>query len=70
MTSDRLKEGNFVVFRNTKLKDSHPDYRGEIKIGGELKEIVIWVKEDKNKDQFLSGSVNPLKVDKIPGGKQ
>ena len=69
MTFENLKDNKFIAFRNVKMKDTHPDYRGEIVIDGEKKEIVIWVKEDKNGDQFLSGSVNPLKVGNIQTGK-
>ena len=65
-----IKEGNFVAFRNTKLKDSHPDYKGEIVINGERKQIVVWIKRDKNDDQFLSGSVNEKKVDEIQTGRE
>ncbi|HUX56532.1 MAG TPA: hypothetical protein VMV77_06130 [Bacteroidales bacterium] len=68
MAFENLKKGSFVAFRNVKQKDTHPDYRGEININGEIKEIVIWLKLDKNEDQFLSGSVNPLKVGTIKSG--
>lgn len=53
-------EGKFVLFKNIKQKDTHPDYRGQINDKGEIKEIVIWVMRDKNGEQFLSGSINPL----------
>ena len=69
MTADNLYEGNFIAFQNVKKRDTHPDYRGEAVIDGVRKEIVIWVKEDKNGDQFLSGSINPLKVGNIKPGK-
>ncbi len=54
--------GNFTAYVNVKKNTTHPDYRGEVIVDGVRKEIVIWIKEDKNGDQFLSGSINPLKV--------
>lgn len=77
-----IHEGNFVAFRNTKLKDTHPDYKGEIlpdrvtcphcntEIEPQRKEIVIWVKTDKNQDQFLSGSINEKKTETLQTGKR
>ncbi len=58
----------FVAFHNTKKRDTHPNYRGIIIIDEVQKEIVVWIKRDKNDDQFLSGSVNPLKVGDIQTG--
>ncbi len=68
MPNDNLYEGNFIAFQNVKRKDKHPDYRGEIIIDGVRKEVVIWLKEDRNGDQFLSGSINPLKIGNIKPG--
>ena len=45
---------------NIKMKDSWPDYRGEFTDNGIRKHIVIWIKLDKNKKQFLSGAFNLL----------
>jgi hypothetical protein len=60
-----IKENKFIAFRNIKLKDTHPDYKGEINVEGEQKEIVIWVRKDRNGEQFLSGSINPAKGEKL-----
>jgi len=62
-------EGKFVLFKNIKKKDSHPDYRGEVTINGIVKEIVAWLRMDKNDEQFLSGSINPKKVDDLEAGE-
>jgi len=65
MDEFKIKENKFLMFRNTKLKDNHPDYRGEVNIDGTIFEIVAWVKIDRKNDQFLSGSINPAKGQKI-----
>ena len=53
-----LKLDKFIMFRNQKIKKSQPDYVGTINIDGRVYSMVCWVKEDKNDDQFLSGSIN------------
>ena len=55
-----LSEGKFVAFRNTKFTESQPDYIGPIKINGIIKQIVFWIKRDRNDNQFLSGVVNEV----------
>lgn len=53
-----LKNGQGTIFKNTyKQKETHPDYRGEIKTpNGELFEVSLWVKEGQ-KGKFFSVSV-------------
>ena len=48
-----------VLFKNDrKEKDSHPDYKGSINIGGEEFWLSAWIK-DGNKGKFMSLSVSP-----------
>jgi len=63
------EEWCFEMFQNIKKKDSHPDYRGNITINGTVKELVAWLRMDKNNEQFLSGSINPKKVDDLEAGE-
>lgn len=51
-----------ALFRNTKkTDDKQPDYRGNIKIGGDLYNLVAWVKEGKN-GKFLSMKVDTTEL--------
>ncbi len=53
------KDGSGSLFKNTKKeKEAHPDYRGELKIGGTLYELGAWVK-DGNSGKFFSISAKP-----------
>jgi len=52
------KEGSGSLFKNGyKQKESHPDYKGEVKINGVLMDIAGWVKEGKN-GKFFSLKVS------------
>jgi uncharacterized protein (DUF736 family) len=51
-----------ALFRNTKkTEDKHPDYRGNVKIGGHLYTLVGWIKEGKN-GKFLSLKVESTEM--------
>lgn len=52
------QENKFIAFRNLKLKESDPDFKGEIKLNGKFIPIVIWLKKDRKKEQYLSGAIN------------
>ena len=41
------KEGTGIVFKNTKTKDSQPDWRIEFKLRGVLFKVAVWEKPDK-----------------------
>ena len=48
-----------ALFKNDrKEKDSHPDYTGNINVGGEEFWLSAWVKE-KNGDKFFSMALKP-----------
>ena len=49
------KEGTGSLFKNGKReKDSHPNAKGEAKIGGVLYEVAAWTKKDKNGNPWQS----------------
>jgi hypothetical protein len=52
------KDGSGVLFKNEKKKDTHPDYRGDIMVGGKQYELAAWIKEGK-KGKFMSLSAKP-----------
>jgi len=53
-----MKDMTFTMFTNKyKKTDKHPDYTGDIKIDGKIMRIACWEKLDKNKNTFLSGSI-------------
>lgn len=56
------QEKSGALFRNTKkTEDKQPDYRGNIKISGDLYTLAAWVKEGKN-GKFLSIKVESTEL--------
>jgi uncharacterized protein (DUF736 family) len=45
-----------AIFKNTKTKDTQPDYRGKVNVNGKEMEISIWVKESKTGTKYFSAS--------------
>lgn len=66
------KAGQGAIFKNNKLKDTHPDYRGNIITpSGEKLEVSLWVKEAKSGTKYFSVSVQePYKKDAPPAQGQ
>jgi uncharacterized protein (DUF736 family) len=49
-----------ALFKNDKKgNDRAPDYRGELKVAGELHEIAAWLKVSKAGTKYMSLSVKP-----------
>lgn len=49
-----LKDNSGALFKNDHKKtDKHPDYTGNVKIGGKEKRIAAWIKQGK-KGKFMS----------------
>jgi hypothetical protein len=66
------KEGNGALFKNErKEKDSHPDYRGDCKLGGKDYWISAWIKKGA-KGTFMSLALQPKEdaQGRRQGGKQ
>lgn len=54
-----LKEDQCTIFKNEHKKDEkHPDYKGSIKINGEVKEIALWVKTSQKGVPYFSGKIS------------
>ena len=51
-----LKEGQGVLFKNTKTKETQPDYTGKAMIHGKMVDVALWVKEGQ-KGKFFSVSI-------------
>jgi uncharacterized protein (DUF736 family) len=54
-----LRDGQGSLFPNKKLKENHPDYRGDVMIGDVLYEMSGWKKVSKSGMAFVSLSVKP-----------
>ena len=65
-----LREGQGSIFPNKKReKDTQPNARGELRIGGVLYEVAAWTKTDKNGDRWQSLAVK-VKEDRPARGGQ
>lgn len=62
------KAGTGAIFKNNKLKDTHPDYRGSIITpSGEKLDVSLWVKEAKSGTKYFFVSVQePFKKESAP----
>jgi uncharacterized protein (DUF736 family) len=45
-----------AIFKNTKTKDTQPDYRGKVNVNGKDMEVSLWVKESKTGTKYFSAS--------------
>lgn len=67
-----IKENSGQLFKNQyKKEDKHPDYRGELKIEGELWDMSAWIKKSAKGDSYMSMSFRrqserPQKQDDAP----
>jgi len=66
MAKYEQREGQGALFKNEKEKDTHPDYRGDITIGGAKYWLSAWIKTGKN-GKYMSLSAKP-KEEKTPEG--
>jgi uncharacterized protein (DUF736 family) len=53
-----LKDGQGSLFKNDrKESENHPDYRGDINIGGQVMWLSAWLKTSKDGKKYMSLSV-------------
>lgn len=45
-----------AIFKNTKTKETQPDYRGKVNVNGKDMEVSLWVKESKTGTKYFSAS--------------
>lgn len=45
-----------AIFKNTKTKETQPDYRGKVNVNGKEMEVSLWVKESKTGTKYFSAS--------------
>jgi uncharacterized protein (DUF736 family) len=58
--SDYDNTNSGALFKNDdKQTDKHPDYRGQINVGGTEYWLSAWVKTSKKGNKFMSLSVQP-----------
>ena len=51
------KNNSGAIFKNNKVKDSQPDYRGKIVVENKEYEIALWLKEAKTGVKYFSASL-------------
>ncbi|MBQ0113384.1 MAG: hypothetical protein KBT03_09665 [Bacteroidales bacterium] len=52
------KEGDITLFDNKKTKDTQPDFKGTVLIGGKELEVALWKRTSQAGKNFLSGKVS------------
>ena len=61
------REGQGALFKNNEKSDpKHPDYRGDMTVGGAKFWLAAWIKEGKN-GKYMSVQAKP-KEEKTPTG--
>jgi uncharacterized protein (DUF736 family) len=50
------KNNSGAIFKNTKTKETQPDYRGKVNVNGKDMDISLWVKESKTGTKYFSAS--------------
>ena len=59
MSEFKIDEKSGFIFKNKyKTEDKHPMYKGNINWKGELIDIALWVKKDKEGKSFFSAKLN------------
>ena len=53
------KDGSGALFKNEKLKDTHPDYKGNIRINGVDLELAAWLKTSAKGVKYMSLNAQP-----------
>lgn len=49
MAGYEVREGSTNLFRNNDKKDEkQPDFRGQVLVDGQLKDIALWERQDRN----------------------
>jgi len=57
------KEDSGMLFKNDrKEKETHPDYQGQVNIGGTQLRIAAWIKPGK-KGKYMSLSFSPVRTE-------
>lgn len=50
-----LKENTGAIFKNErKQEDKHPDYRGQINVNGQVKDIALWMRKSEGGKPYFS----------------
>jgi len=61
------KEGQGALFKNTeKQKPTHPDYKGDVTIGGAKYWLSAWIKDGKN-GKYMSVAATPKQTKTAEG---
>lgn len=53
------KDGSGALFKNQKQKDTHPDYKGNVRIAGVDYELAAWIKKSKSGTTYMSLNAQP-----------
>lgn len=54
-----LRDNSGNAFKRERKTDKHPSYTGQVMVNGTTMDIACWVREDRNKNKFLSFKFQP-----------
>lgn len=61
-----IKLNSGYIFANKKrTSENQPTHKGEVNFGGQIKELALWLKQDKNGNDYFSVKIS----DPYKGGK-
>jgi hypothetical protein len=74
-TPYEMKEGQLMVFKNTKKEDGsrQPDYWGKTLIGGVEKRVSLWLETSQSGNSYMSGRISdyePKEAESTPTSGQ
>lgn len=59
MAEYEVREGAANVFRNKDKKaDNHPDFRAQVLVDGQLKDIALWERTDRNGNPYFGFKIS------------
>lgn len=64
------QEGDVSLFANKKTKDTQPDFKGTVLLGGKEIEIALWKRKTREGKEYLSGKVSQPQQKKQDAGVQ
>ena len=56
-----LKDNQIMIFKSKKDTEKQPDYRGQLMINNEVKDVTLWINKSKAGNKYLNGLISEPK---------